>query len=1164
MPRRQRRRQTSANPVVVAPQVQRRTGGNPVAAASASMPLTSAGTQVLQPQYGVPWRGRYPGSNLYGDNSTPASAYNDAAKIPDPGLPVFPPGDPVRQIPGIGLRQWNYPVGTNIAPIPRGTEGVPFPTLRALSRSYYGIGLCKRAFFRIMQRLELTFTPRPELLGSGDATSDKWLTPALKMRDWFIDGPSKRGNEDLAAWLKAVINDLLELDAVGIWPEPTRAGRLYALRYIDGSTIQCLEDLSGSTPRPPAPAYRQVVYGAPGIMLTVPTSDGKVSESQLDYLKMVTRSDGPYGLPPVEDMILTVNQALRKQAYDLRRYTDGATPEGIVTTQNAELFSLTPDQVQVYEQMWNAVLAGNDALKVRTKFLQPGFQFTSTKQQEIATEFDNFLLSIAIAMFGLTKDEVSFTETSNRAVGSSQENVTYRNAVQPTANFIAAYFTRLARRYDGQPLSVVDATISTPGSPTKSKLGTWDARFTAKWGGIEEQDDWNKKASTYIALKNAGVIGPTKVQRLLGMPLDPGEPEVPAYQIAQGGMASVVIVPDLAQHRDAMQDANNAALEAKTASSEQVTDAMKHGGMASQNGQPGQPGGGMNPVAAQALAAGKPQAAAQAANGGAHPAQVAQQQQQKVPPQQKAPAATVPQKAAAQQLGAKVASAVKAPAQGAQRARALEESDGERDEAYGRDEYRVSDEPEWAALDGDGGGVLPVSGGEPDRDGGDAVWAGDDAAGDDGGAPGVPALPGAARRGALASASAGTSAAGSAGRGGSRGDAQRTGAAGEPGGAAGTPSRIAEAAGAGTGSTAGYREAESGLSDDTRGTGGASGTAQGEHASSRHEGASEESIRAQASEDWRRWRERALKAIRAGRSIASFATDAIPADLHTWTSARLDACHTADEVRQVFADARDREERATTKGKPAKPSASDTGANHTGIMVAFLVPPEIAQQLAVPGGVAPEDHHITVAYLGDKGDYTPQQLQKMKRSVAAFAEDEQTLPDATVTGVGRFPTDADSGQYPVIAKVDAPQLAKWRDRLMNHLEADGFAPSRRFPNFTPHVTLDYVDDGKPPTATDADLPKVSIPLHTVTLAIGDAHHHTVVGNEQFGNDLEAHAKGKRSAEPSPDPLARFLDAFTAHMEAQTARVRDEVRAERAEHAEQLRELRTQVLAAIST
>lgn len=923
MPRPQQRRRQSASSITM-PQARRR--GNPVAAASAVQPLTPSGTNTLQPQYGVPFRGRYPGQNLYGDNSTPASAYNDAARHPDPGLPVFPPGDPVRQIPGIGLRQWGYPVGVNIAPIPRGTEAVPFPVLKGLSRSYYGIGLCKRAFFRIMQRLDLTFAPRPELVAGQDATADKWLTPALKMRDWFVDGPSKRGNADLASWLKAVINDLLELDAVGIWPEPTRAGRLYALRYISGDTIQCLEDLSGSTPRPPAPAYRQVVYGAPGIMLTVPTSDGKVTESQLDYLKMVTRTDGPYGLPPVEDMILTVNQALRKQGYDLRRYTDGATPEGIVTTNNSELFDLMPDQVLVYEQMWNSILAGNDALKVRTKFLQPGFQFTSTKQQEIATEFDSFLLSIAIAMFGLTKDEVSFTETSNRAVGSSQENVTYRNAVKPTSDFIASYFTRLCRRYDGQPLSVVDATISTPGSPTRSKMGTWDARFVAKWHGIEEQDDWNKKASTYIALKNAGIIGPTKVQRLLGMPLDPGEPEVPAYQIAQGGMQSVVIVPDLAEHRDAMQDANNAALEAKTASSEQVTEAMKNGG-AGMGGQSGQPGAPMNPVAAQALAAGKPQAAAQAANGGAAPGQAPAQTQstQKAPaPAAQAPqGGTVPQKAAAQQLGAKVASAATGgAAQGAKRNDASEEAE---ELSYGRDEYRVSGDSGRAALALDPDDVRAVSGGEPDRDGDDGVWAGGAPAGDDGGAPGVPALPGTARGDAPDRRATATGGAGS----GSNGSREAAGTAGEPAILAReTAGRVdsGHTTGSGNADSASRnidpRSSASAIGASHRGTDGgncASASAQastpdyprGASGSGSSEEASDQETDSQEarSEDWRRWHERARKAVRTGKRIAPFTSDHIPATLHAWVSERLALASTADDVRAIFAEAREREER---------------------------------------------------------------------------------------------------------------------------------------------------------------------------------------------------------------------------------------------------------------
>jgi hypothetical protein len=65
---------------------------------------------------------------------------------------------------------------------------------------------------------------------------------------------------------------------------------------------------SGRSPEPPDPAYQQVLHG-------VPAAD--FSSDELLYLPRNVRSHRLYGMSPVEQIALTINIALRRDAATL-------------------------------------------------------------------------------------------------------------------------------------------------------------------------------------------------------------------------------------------------------------------------------------------------------------------------------------------------------------------------------------------------------------------------------------------------------------------------------------------------------------------------------------------------------------------------------------------------------------------------------------------------------------------------------------------------------------------------------------------------------------------------------------------------------------------------------------------------------------------------------
>lgn len=159
--------------------------------------------------------------------------------------------------------------------------------------------------------------------------------------------------------------------------------------------------------------------------------------------------------------------------------------------------------------------------------------------------------------------------------------------------------------------------------------------------------------------------------------------------------------------------------------------------------------------------------------------------------------------------------------------------------------------------------------------------------------------------------------------------------------------------------------------------------------------------------------------------------------------------------------------RARAQVPPAPPS---------GIIAAFWLDPAAANLLAVPGQEAPDELHMTLAFLG-----TTDTLGSLEPLEAALAQAAAELPpvDGEVSGVGRFTPDLE--QHAVYASVDAPALAAWRQRLVEILTAAGYPPDTTH-GFTPHITLAYVPAGEASPVTS--VPRLQLRFGELWLAAG--------------------------------------------------------------------------------
>lgn len=127
---------------------------------------------------------------------------------------------------------------------------------------------------------------------------------------------------------------------------------------------------------------------------------------------------------------------------------------------------------------------------------------------------------------------------------------------------------------------------------------------------------------------------------------------------------------------------------------------------------------------------------------------------------------------------------------------------------------------------------------------------------------------------------------------------------------------------------------------------------------------------------------------------------------------------------------------------------------HSGAMVAWMLPADVAKEISIEGGEDPADMHVTVLYLG-KG-IEPSKIEALRAALRGIAGQVAPL-SGTIGGVSRFPaTESSEGRDVIVGLVDVARLEALRERIIAAARACGIEPVLNH-GYTPHVTLAYVD-----------------------------------------------------------------------------------------------------------
>jgi hypothetical protein len=325
-------------------------------------------------------------------------------------------------------RQFDYPVGYNLRLQPRSEEAIGFPALRGLADGYDLMRLIIETRKDQVGAFEWKIVPKDP-----DASADSFADQ-IKAATGFLEKPDREN--DWSEWLRLMVEDLLVIDTICVYPRMNKGGKLYSLDLVDGATIKRLIDDDGRTPMMPSPAYQQILKGIPAADYTT---------DELLYMMRNKRTWKIYGYSPVEQVMMTVNIALRRQMSQLQFYTEGNIPEAI-----AQLPKDWPvASVKDFQAWWDSLMEGNTAQRRKMKFIPNLEGILFPKKDILKDEYDEWLARICCFAFSIAP--TPFIKQNNRATGEQAADTAKEEGLLPLLTWLQNKLSMLVQGPMGFP-----------------------------------------------------------------------------------------------------------------------------------------------------------------------------------------------------------------------------------------------------------------------------------------------------------------------------------------------------------------------------------------------------------------------------------------------------------------------------------------------------------------------------------------------------------------------------------------------------------------------------------------------------------------------------------------------------------------------------------------
>jgi hypothetical protein len=467
--------------------------------------------------------------------------FNDPLGPADPFLPA--PIDVVDPATGRALpRKQQYEVGTNLNLTARQT---PWSVLRSLAIQCDVIARCIQIRIGELVKMELTFSVSKRAISdimqrekcsrakAARLGREEFALEIQRLTD-FWENPYPQSDRGFSEWVTEFGNQHYRYDGVPVYPRYNLAKKVIGFEIIDSPTIKCLLDNRGDIPKPPFPAYQQILWGFPrGEYQASPVDDGVFYEGirnipgdyikdQLSYFVQNRSTDSLYGYSAVEMCLPWAAIYLERQKWLLDQYRLGATPKTFMKT------SLEggddPFKMAQWERMFNDQLRGQNRERNNVKLLPAGFEPEQMQQEaeKYKTDWDEFLIKRLSAPFGVTPTALNVTPKSglggkNMSDGEAQSAEVVSQI--PDLEFFQDVINSLNRRYLDGTVNVT--CILSDNDSVKDELAQNQADQIAVNSGFitlnEQRDDAGRTPYEFPEADSPMIVSPSPAQFLQGM-----------------------------------------------------------------------------------------------------------------------------------------------------------------------------------------------------------------------------------------------------------------------------------------------------------------------------------------------------------------------------------------------------------------------------------------------------------------------------------------------------------------------------------------------------------------------------------------------------------------------------------------------------------------------
>jgi hypothetical protein len=369
----------------------------------------------------------------------------------------FSPGTPLTPVVQEPVRGFDFKPNINATLRPRAYEQFGFPALRAFANVEL-IRLAIETRKDQFERLDWQIKP---VDNKKKASEDSRIVEVTK----FWRKPD--GVTPFATFLRLSLEDLLALDAPAFEKRRTRGGKLLGLEIVPGDTIHPMVDNTGRRPRGPTDlAYQQVIKGVAWADLT---------NNDLLYVPRNPRPNHLYGFGPVEQIIVTINTILRRQASQLSYFTEGNIPAGLLNAPDG----WDAAKIKELQQWFDDRISGNAAEQNKLIWGPHGSVYTAFKSAPIKDEFDEWLARIVAFAFSLPP--TPFIRQMNRSTGETDQERALEEGLEPLKLWAKRWIDTVIQDEMGYPdLEFAWAKEDSTSAKEQSEIDNTDLRNGSK------------------------------------------------------------------------------------------------------------------------------------------------------------------------------------------------------------------------------------------------------------------------------------------------------------------------------------------------------------------------------------------------------------------------------------------------------------------------------------------------------------------------------------------------------------------------------------------------------------------------------------------------------------------------------------------------------------